>query len=66
MSGFFAAVYDPPSSKMPYVAIIVSNEGEVLLAQAVSSVQEGEARLSVALQELKRLADEDARGSKSK
>ncbi len=57
MAEFFAAVYDPPGPHMPHLAVVVSN-GEVTVAIAVSSVEEGEARIQTALAGLKKLADE--------
>jgi hypothetical protein len=52
MAEAFAAVYHPPAANMPIVAVIVS-DGKVIFAQAVETVEEGEARLGAAMAALK-------------
>jgi hypothetical protein len=40
-----AAVYDPPVPGLPFVAVIIGGDGEVLLAKAVRNAAAGEALL---------------------
>lgn len=36
-------VYDPPRADLPYLAVVLGNNGEVIVARSVRSVEEGEA-----------------------
>lgn len=43
-------VYDPPSSGLPYLAVVL-HKGEVVVARAVPSVAAGEALIAEVFQE---------------
>lgn len=42
MSYVQAAVYSPPRSELPYVAVVFAPDGEVLTARKVPSIEAGE------------------------
>jgi hypothetical protein len=41
--GITGAVYDPPRPDLPYVAVVIGPDGEVVVARSVPSVVAGEA-----------------------
>ena len=47
MATFLGAVYRAPAAGYPDLAIILREDGEVLLCRAVSSVEEGERVIEV-------------------
>lgn len=61
MSFVKAAVYDPPRSGLPHVAVVFDPKGEVLVARTVPSVAAGEAFLKQIFAEMQKKIDEDLR-----
>jgi hypothetical protein len=39
-------VYDPPKAGFPYLAVVLDNKGEVVIARSVKSPAEGEAMIA--------------------
>lgn len=39
-------VYDPPKAGLPYLAVVLDNSGEVIVAKSVRSASEGEALIA--------------------
>ena len=39
-------VYDPPKAGLPYLAVVLDNNGEVVVARSVPSVEAGELLIS--------------------
>lgn len=39
-------VYDPPAPGLPHLAVVLDNNGEVIVAKSVSSVAAGEALMA--------------------
>ncbi|WP_186083614.1 hypothetical protein [Burkholderia gladioli] len=43
------AVYEPPSPNLPYVAVIIGPDGEVLTSRVVPSIEAGEQLIAAVL-----------------
>ena len=41
-----AAVYDPPASGLPHIAVLFDAEGDVIAVRTAASIDEGEAALA--------------------
>lgn len=59
MAVYTGAVYGPPSPELPEMAVILCG-GEVVHAQAVRTIEEGEHFIQHMLLGLKNLAEKDA------
>jgi hypothetical protein len=46
-----AAVYSPPQEGLPFVAVVLKSDGEVLIARAVQSVAQGDALIAKVFRE---------------
>jgi hypothetical protein len=51
MAGIIGAVYDPPRSGLPYLAVALAPDGEVLAARAAPSGEAAEAFLETIFSE---------------
>jgi hypothetical protein len=59
---FRGAVYRSPAPGLPDLAIILREDGEILLCRAVHSVEEGEAVLDIISRGLDVVASQDEHG----
>lgn len=44
-------VYDPPRAGLPFLAVVLDNKGEVVVARSVPSVQAGESLIQQVMTE---------------
>ena len=63
MAGIRAVVYDPPGGGFPYIAVVIGPNGDVLIAEAVVSREQGKHYLAKILNEFARAVHDEKQKS---